>query len=301
MSTLTVAMIVKNEEQFVEEVIKNVQPIADDIVITDTGSMDKTIEIIKKFKTRLFHYKWNGNEAATRNFTISKCKTEWILFIDADEFIDIRDYQKIRRLISGENRYIVYRIFLKHYFDPTIKFESLYQQDWIGSYTLYSIIRIFKNGEKIFYSRPTYTTVADSLRDRSDKVGNSNIVFHHLDILRNKQKKMEKAKWYYHDVFENLRRFPDNPEVNYGVAHYYRLRGELDKAVKYYKRVLKLNPEHIKANLSLGLSYVMLGKEGKGIKVIKACREDPNVYTWEIESYLNTVYKIIATRMFRTK
>lgn len=297
MSTLTVAMIVKNEEQFIEKVIRNVQPVVDEIVITDTGSTDRTADIIKKFNVRLFHYRWNGDDARARNFALSQCKTDWILFIDADEFIDIRDCKKIRKLISSENRYIAYRILLRHYIDPSVKFANLYQQDWIDSYTLHSIIRIFKNGERIFYSRPVYPSVAESIRGRSDKVGNSDIIFHHLDILRNKYKKIEKANWYYHDVFENFRRFPDHPEVNYVVAHYYRLRSDFDKAVKYYKRVLKLNPEHIKAKLSLGLCYVMLGKEAKGLKVIKACRKDSNVYTWEIESYLNSAYRIIATQM----
>jgi len=87
MSTLTVAMIVKNEEQFIEKVIRNVQPVADEIVITDTGSTDRTIDIVKKFKVRLFHYKWNGNESDARNFTLAQCKTDWILSIDAYEKI----------------------------------------------------------------------------------------------------------------------------------------------------------------------------------------------------------------------
>jgi len=298
---LTVAMIVKNEEQFIEKVIGNVQPVADEIVITDTGSTDRTADIIEKLNVRLFHYSWNGDEARARNFTLSKCKTDWILFIDADEFIDIRDYQKIRKLLSGENGYIAYRIFLRHYIDPAMEFKNLYQKDWKGSYILHSIIRIFKNGEGIFFSRPAYAALDESLRARIDKVGNSNIVFHHLDILRNKQKRSEKARWYYDDVFKNLKMSPIDPEVNYVVAHYYRLHGQFAKAVKFYKRTLSINPKHIKARLSLGLCYVMLGKEAEGLKIIKTLRENPNIHLGEIGSYLNTAYSIIATRMSVTK
>jgi glycosyltransferase involved in cell wall biosynthesis len=275
---LTVAMIIKNEEQFIEKVIGNVQPVADEIVITDTGSTDRTVDIIKKFNVKLFHYSWNGDEARARNFTLSKCKTDWILFIDADEFIDIRDYQKIRKLMSGENGYIAYRIFRRHYIDPAIEFKNLYQKDWKGSYILHSIIRIFKNGEGIFFSRPIYVSVKDSLRDRIDKIGNSNVVFHHLDILRRRQKKIEKMKWYYHDVFENFRKYPGNPDVIYSLAHYYDLRSEFDKAIKYYKKALTLNPEHIKAKLSLGLTQIMLGKEEGGMRIIKLCKAQKDVY-----------------------
>lgn len=296
MSTLTVAMIIKNEEQFIERVIRNVQPVADEIVITDTGSTDRTLDIIKRFKLKLFHYKWNSNEAQVRNFTLSQCKTDWILFIDADEFLDINSYQEIRRLISSK-KYIAYRVFLRHYLDSSVNLENLYQHNWKGSYTLHTIIRIFKNKERIFYSKPIYTSVTDSLRDRIDKVGNSNVIFHHFDILRNRKKKIEKVKWYNRDVFEHLKRSPDDPEVNYIVAHYYNLRGKFDKAVKYYKKTLELKPKHIKAKLSLGLSYVMLGKEKKGLRLIKECQKNKNVYPGEVESYLNSAFRIIAVRM----
>lgn len=301
MSTLTVAMIVKNEEQFIEKVICNVKPITDEIVITDTGSRDKTIEIIKRFKIRLLHYKWNGDEAAARNFTISKCRTDWILFIDADEFIDINDYSKIRKLISSKNGYIAYRIICRQYFDNRVGLQNLFQQHWEGTYSINSIIRIFKNKENIFFSRPIYVSVKDSLRNRIDKVGNSNVVFHHLDILRKRQKKIEKMKWYCHDVFENFRKYPGNPDVIYSLAHYYDLRSEFDKAIKYYKKALELKPEYIKAKLSLGLSYVMLGSEDKGIRIIKACERENNVFPWEIDAYLNSAYKIIADRAFKER
>jgi glycosyltransferase involved in cell wall biosynthesis len=292
-------MIVKNEEQFIERVIRNIQSITDEIIITDTGSTDRTLDIIKKFKLKLFHYRWKGDEAGARNFVISKCKTDWVLFIDADEFLDIRSCQRIRELISSENRYVAYRIILKQYLDSHVNFKNIHQQDYRSLYTLHTVIRIFKNGQRIFYSRPVYPSLDESLRGRSDKVGNSDIVFHHLDILRNKQKHLEKAKQYCHETFENFKSYPDNPEVNYVAAHYYMLRGGLDQAVKHYQKVLMLQPGHIKAKFSLGLTYVMLGKESAGMRLIRACSKNKNVHPWEADSYLNTAYRIIATRMVR--
>ncbi len=301
MPSLGVAMIVKNEAQFIEKVIQNIQPIADEIVITDTGSTDSTIDIVKKFKLKLFHYKWDGDESRARNFTLSKCNTEWIICIDADEFIDIRDYQKIRKLISSKNRYIAYRIFLRHYLDPRINLEDIFQKTSTNFYTLNTMVRLFKNNEKIFYSGSVYSTVHESLRGRIDKIGDSKVTFHHLDILRNAQKRIEKRRWYLHDVFENLKRFPSDPDINYIVAHYYWLRGNFNKAIRYYKKTLQLNPKHIKAKLSLGLSYVAIGKEDRGMKTINACRNNKGIYSWELESYLNTAYKIIIDRTIKEK
>lgn len=297
MSKLTVAMIVKNEEQFIKGVIENVQPVADDMVITDTGSTDRTVEIIKKFNLRLYCYPWDGNEAAARNFTISKCKTDWILFLDADEFIDKKDYNKIQKFISSQNKYLACRIRLRHYISPKINLKKIYEQGGKGLYILYSSIRIFRNKKNIFYSRPIYASVDESLKNRQDKIYHSNIVFHHLDILRNKKKKRQKEKWYYKTVVSNYRKFPAHPEVNYARAHYYMLRGNFAKAAAYYKKTLRLKPDDVKTKLALGLNYVLKGEEEKGIALIKKGQGNSNSYAWEREVYINTAYAIIAHRM----
>ena len=125
------------------------------------------------------------------------------------------------------------------------------------------------------------------------------MVFHHIDILRSKQKKIEKAEWYKQDISVILKRSPENPENNYIAAHYYRLRGEFKKAIGYYKKALKLKPEYPKARLSLGLSYVASGEENKGMKDIKACRNNKDILPGEAEAYLNTAYKIIAARALK--
>ncbi len=299
MATLAVAMIIKNEEQFIEKVIKNVQPVADEIVITDTGSTDKTVGIVKKFKPRLYYFKWNSNESEARNFTISKCKSDWILFIDADEFLDIKQYGRIRKLISSKNGFIAYQVFIRNYFNTRINLRNLFEKDWKGLYFVNPAIRIFRNREKIFYSRPIYTSVSESLRNKANMVGNSNVVFHHLDILRNEGKKREKKKWYRNDVFKNLKKFPRNPEINYIAAHFYRLNGELKKAVRYYKRSLTFEPQYAKAKLSLGLAYVMLGKEARGLRLIRECEGNSEVFPLELESYLNMSYIMISHRMMK--
>ncbi len=303
MSSLSVAMIVKNEEQFLEKVIQNVQPVADEIVIADTGSTDRTIDIINKYKLRLFHFQWNSDEAQARNFTISKCKSDWILFIDSDEFIDIRDYDKIRHLISLKNKYIAYSVIIRHYlyFNPRFKLKDLFGRvlmDWYKDFP--GTIRIFKNKKKIFYSKPIFTTVRDSLRDRINLVGNSGIMLHHLDILRNRQKRREKGRWHS-DVFNDLKKNPDSAEACYAVASYYKRAEQFSQAIRYYKRALKFNPTYFKARLWLGWCYIRLGKEAEGMRYIKACRDSGKAFPGEMEPSLNNAYYFIAKHMLEEK
>jgi len=105
METISASMIVKNEEICLEKCLQSLQGL-DEIVILDTGSTDKTGEIARKYTDKYFagEYKWNDNFAEARNLSISKCTSDWILTIDADEWLEEGGVEKIRAAISGENK-----------------------------------------------------------------------------------------------------------------------------------------------------------------------------------------------------
>lgn len=93
---LSIAMITLNEEQKLERTLKSIQSIADEIIIIDSGSKDKTIEIAKKYNAKIYNEDWMGF-GKQKNSALEKCTGEWILMIDADEevsgelLIEIKD------------------------------------------------------------------------------------------------------------------------------------------------------------------------------------------------------------------
>ncbi len=97
---LSVAMIVKNEELMIKECVDSVKD-ADEIVIVDTGSVDKTVEIAKTLTPFVYtDYKWNDSFCEARNHAISKCTGDWILTIDADDTLEPGGMTKIREAIA---------------------------------------------------------------------------------------------------------------------------------------------------------------------------------------------------------
>ncbi|MEG0237093.1 MAG: glycosyltransferase family 2 protein [Cetobacterium sp.] len=82
---ISLCMIVKNEEKYLERCLNSVKNIVDEIVIVDTGSSDKTVEIAKKFTNRIYFYKWHNDFAAARNFSFSKATNNYIMWLDADD------------------------------------------------------------------------------------------------------------------------------------------------------------------------------------------------------------------------
>ncbi|MDR2532552.1 MAG: glycosyltransferase [Oscillospiraceae bacterium] len=89
---LSVGMIVKNEEKYLAQCLDALKPLLDavpsELVITDTGSTDKTVEIARRYTDKVFHFDWIGDFSAARNFGLNKCVGEWFMFIDADDILD---------------------------------------------------------------------------------------------------------------------------------------------------------------------------------------------------------------------
>ena len=82
---LSLFMIVKDEEEDLPRCLKTVQGVVDEIVVVDTGSVDRTVEIARAHGARVHKFPWTGSFAEARNFAVKKVRGEWILWMDADE------------------------------------------------------------------------------------------------------------------------------------------------------------------------------------------------------------------------
>ena len=82
---LSVCMIVKNEERFLGQCLASVKDIADELIVIDTGSTDRTVEIAREHGAQVGHFEWCNDFAAARNASIAAATGDWILFLDADE------------------------------------------------------------------------------------------------------------------------------------------------------------------------------------------------------------------------
>ncbi len=97
---LSVVMIAKNEEAFLEDCLKSVQGIADEIVLVDTGSTDRTVEIAKRYGAVVVSHPWNDDFAEARNVALDHATGNWGLWLDADERLTEGDADNLRRLMA---------------------------------------------------------------------------------------------------------------------------------------------------------------------------------------------------------
>jgi len=86
--TLSVCMIVKDEEKNVTDCLESIKDIADEIIIVDTGSKDKTKEVVSKYTDKIFDFQWIDDFSAARNYSLSKAISDWVLWVDADDVVE---------------------------------------------------------------------------------------------------------------------------------------------------------------------------------------------------------------------
>lgn len=98
MASISVCMIVKNEEAVLARCLDSLREIADEIVIVDTGSTDRTKEIAANYTSRIYDFTWIHDFAAARNFAFSKATKDYIYSADADEVLEETDRQKFLQL-----------------------------------------------------------------------------------------------------------------------------------------------------------------------------------------------------------
>ncbi|HTG69016.1 MAG TPA: glycosyltransferase family 2 protein, partial [Candidatus Udaeobacter sp.] len=98
MITISLCMIVKNEEQVLDRCLNSVKDLVDEIVIVDTGSTDSTKEIAANYTDRIFHFEWIDDFSAARNYSFRHATKDYILWLDADDLLQENDLEKFKAL-----------------------------------------------------------------------------------------------------------------------------------------------------------------------------------------------------------
>jgi len=96
--TISLCMIVKNEQDTLEQCLQSIRDIVDEIIIVDTGSIDQTKDIASKWSEHIFDFEWIDDFSAARNFSFAKATMDYILWLDADDILLAEESQKLARL-----------------------------------------------------------------------------------------------------------------------------------------------------------------------------------------------------------
>lgn len=142
--TVSAAIIVKNEERSIERCIRSIVDVVDEIIVVDSGSTDQTLSILQKYpQVKVYPFQWNDSFAELRNEALRHVQSDWVLWLDADEWLHEEDRGLIHTaagLFSEMNMLI-----------PALQ-PCLVNYVKDGQLLDYSVPRLFPTGRGIHYN-----------------------------------------------------------------------------------------------------------------------------------------------------
>lgn len=223
---LSVCLIAKNEEEYIGKALNSIKDLADEIIVVDTGSKDKTKEIARNYTEKVFDFNWDNDFSKARNFSIEKSVGDWILILDADEEIVKGDILKIKELLAREKENKAY------YF----KIENIIKEELLN---VEVSIRLFKREYR--YIGNLYERLSKSSIEYEEiqGVGKIDIAIKHYGYNKGSNYRKEKNM----KNLSILLNYDDEKKDGYYyfiLGNEYEIKRNFDKSIQCYEKSLAL-------------------------------------------------------------
>lgn len=249
----SLSMIVKNEEKMLEGCLESVRGLVDEIVICDTGSSDKTLEIAEKFGAKIIKSTWKNDFSEARNQSLKHCTGKWILYLDADERLSKIDIAKFRNLLQNLDDNVGMLI-------CTIESDHV---NWSGEVEKHrgGYPRIFKNigYPKVHFKGRVHEQISPSLKDAGYQMISTDIVVHHLGYNQTKEIMEQKVKRNYSLLLDHVKEEPFNGYAWYQLGQTLAQMGIKDQAENAIRFSLENGElsQSVKASAAATLSQLL--------------------------------------------
>lgn len=282
--TISLCMIVKNEERYLAQCLASVKPIVDELIVVDTGSTDYTLNIAQVFGATVHHFDWTGSFSDARNYAISKAAGKWILIMDADERISPQDYEgfctMIRESLPGRDAWSV----------PIRNYSNrVHIQGWTANDGAYpeeeqadgwypaERVRLFPNDPRIRYEGVVHELVEPALRQHGFSIHEAPIVAHHYGEIEGlPDNLMEKQLRYYELGRQKLNKNPNDLVALSELAVQAGELGVFDEELELWGRLLALRPDTVEALFGKGHALINLKRYVEASEVsLRALQLDP--------------------------
>jgi glycosyltransferase involved in cell wall biosynthesis len=279
MATLSLCMIVKDEEEYLAQCLDSVHHLVDEIVIVDTGSKDRTVEIVKRFTEKVYFFEWTNDFSEARNFSIEKATKEWILVLDADEFMSKEDLVKVKEIISSSEydavRFIQYNYVndINHAGFRLPRKEDINFNNYIG-YFPNPIIRLFRNTQQISYQGKIHEIVDKSISEINGNVYDSSLNIYHYGFVKKKDTMQKKCGQYSQIASINNLNGNDGRDF-YTKGVIYMKNGLLKEVISVLEKAHALMPQNIQISYVLGAAYLQNENLDLAISVMNDAKNIP--------------------------
>jgi len=225
---VSLAMIVKNEEENLPACLATAADLVDEVIVVDTGSTDRTKEVATRLGARVFDFTWVESFAAARNAALSHATGDWIFWLDADDRLDEQNRAKLRALFAQlKDENVAYGMKCHCFPDP----ES-------STATIVDHVRLFRNLPEIRWKYRVHEQILPAVRHSGGNALASDVVIHHVGY-ENPNLRVSKEQRNLRLLLMDHAEEPNDPFTLFNLGWTYAESGRPEEALPYLRSSLE--------------------------------------------------------------
>ncbi len=266
MKTVSLCMIVKDGEKYIEQCLESVSSVVAEMIIVDTGSTDSTLEKIQRFKPKISKHEWNNNFSEARNVALQQASSDYILLLDADEVLYAEDLPMLTQLLENTKADCM-----------SIRIHNLTDETNESLYNIHEGLRIFKRGtyhyEGAIHEQPVF-----NFPDRKPVLAYTQIRIKHYGYIKSNsgEKKFQRNMALLN---EELAKNPDEPFHLFNMGNQYMSIGDYTTALDYFEKADQ------KKEITLAYSPHLIFRRAICLKNLKRNDESLRILTEGLKLY----------------
>jgi tetratricopeptide (TPR) repeat protein len=285
MSTLALSMIVRNGAADLRACLASARPFVDKIVVADTGSNDRSIEIAQQFGARVIQIPWEDDFAKARNLSLAEVTTDWVLSLDADERLDPQEARRLAELMGAvSGSYAAgYQVTIRNYVRSAQ--ERLWDQParpndgsfaeaaGYPAYLEHQNVRLFRRDPEVYFVHRVHESVGPRILALGRPLGDAGFLIHHFGLAVQGDERRRKNELYRRMGEAKVRENPRNAQAHFELGlELFEHFGAAEEASKSFKRAAQLNPNLSVAWLFQGLACLKLGQDARAVECLRRAR-----------------------------
>jgi tetratricopeptide (TPR) repeat protein len=227
--TLSLCMIVKDEEAMLGRCLEAVRPAVDEIVVVDTGSTDATVQIAESFGARVLHHAWDGDFSSARNASFEAATGDWVMYLDADEVLVADDVERLRALTGRTWREAFYLVETNH----TGDLED-------GTAITHDALRVFRNRPEYRFDGRIHEQIAHRLPSYvPERLERTTVRVEHYGYLGAVRGAKDKVNRNLELLERQVAEGVDTPFLHFNLGSEHLAVGDAERALPSFTRAWK--------------------------------------------------------------
>ncbi|MEX1028258.1 MAG: glycosyltransferase [Candidatus Paceibacterota bacterium] len=227
---LSLCMIVRDNESTIKDCLESIYPWVDELIIVDTGSTDRTVEICRQFGATIREFPWCDDFSGARNASLEPARGEWIFWMDSDDVIPPEQGRKLRQLALGEHREEVYGYVVQ------VQCPS----GGPGQMTVVDHVKLIRNRPELRFEHRIHEQILPAIRAAGGTIEFTDIHVVHSGSRQDPATRQRKLERDFRILKLDLEERPDHPFVLFNLGMTYEDAGDYEQGEEHLRRCIEV-------------------------------------------------------------